>query len=114
MLSFALSGIFSIVLVNFSITVGAIVAKKHKLLASIGIYYLVNIILSIIIQFFLIIGMIFSIEGFANIMSSLDSEAAMYAILAIIFMICILMTAAVCVTLYLLTLEKLERKLNLE
>ena len=47
-------------------------------------------------------------------MNSLESDIAMNAILAILFMIGILMMAAVTVAFYLFTVEKLERKLNLE
>ena len=43
--------VFSTSLVHFCITVGAVVAKKAKLLAAIGIYYLVNMGLSFVFQF---------------------------------------------------------------
>lgn len=113
-LASVISGIFGIVLINFCITVGAVVAKKHKLLASIGVYYLVNMILSLVVQVFFTIGFILSLEGFSYVMNSLESDIAMNAILAILFMIGILMMAAVTVAFYLFTVEKLERKLNLE
>lgn len=42
------SVVFSTFMIFTAITIGAVVAKKHKILAAIGFYYLINMIISII------------------------------------------------------------------
>lgn len=47
-LSYVASSIYSLVLPLVAITIGSLVAKKHKILASFGIYYGLNMVISII------------------------------------------------------------------
>ncbi len=42
------SVVFSTFMIFTAITIGAVVAKKHKILAAIGFYYLINMIISIV------------------------------------------------------------------
>lgn len=47
-LSYVASSIYSLILPLVAITIGSLVAKKHKLLASFGIYYGLSIVISIV------------------------------------------------------------------
>lgn len=93
------------------ITVGAVIAKKHKLLAAIGIYYGVTTILSFVGQLILT----FLSGGMVGIFT-LAFEAGMtpggLTVLAVILMTGAV-TACLGATLHFITVHMVERKLNL-
>lgn len=108
-----LSYTFTVNLIHFCITMGAIVAKKLKLLAAIGIYYLVNMGLSFLIQFASIFGFSTIDNGLTILESNGSPEALrLFATALVLFILC-LIVAAFSYTVYCITLGKLERKLNL-
>jgi hypothetical protein len=104
-----LLGIF---LVHFCITVGAVIAKKAKLLAAIGIYYGVTMILSFVGQIAVWFLTLILGGGLLNLMTT-SSEFLIHSgiILFILLAICVMTTVAT--VLYCATLNLLERKLNL-
>ena len=69
-----LSMLFSISLIHFCITMGAMLAKKAKILAAIGIYYAVNMIISFGMQ---IMTLIFTLMMGAGLSELLDRAAPM-------------------------------------
>ena len=107
-----LSMLFSISLIHFCITMGAMLAKKAKILAAIGIYYAVNMVISFGMQIF---TLIFTLMMSAGLGELLDRAAPMMrcGIVAIMLLIACCMMATVSGVMYFITLGRLERNLNL-
>ncbi len=98
----------SFLLTAICITFAAVVAKKHKIFAAIGFYYIAGAVMSVISQLAVIFGTI----SLAGILSALPEES----MLGIISLIILSITAFICaITAALYTLEHylLDRKLNL-
>ena len=98
-------------LIYFCITMGAVVAKRHKLIAAIGIYYGVNLAVGLIgeiIFLFLTAGII------TIIMAALASGGVIMGltVTAILFIVALAM-AVLSAILHFMTVNKLEQKLNL-
>ena len=104
--------LFSISLIHFCITMGAMLAKKAKVLAAIGIYYAANMIFSFGTQ---IITVIFTLMMSAGLGELLDRAAPAMerGIIAVMLLIVCCMMAAISGVMYFITLGKLERNLNL-
>ncbi len=93
------------------VTIGAVVAKKHKLLAGIGIYYLVNTLLSLVSQFvsmFLSAGIFYTI----GIIIQSGGAATGLGVAAILLITCAI-AATIAICFHFISLDKVERKLNL-
>jgi hypothetical protein len=90
---------------------GSILVKKAKLLAAIGIYYLVNMVLSFIMQIVLFFG-IDAVSNLMNVLKEMGKTPVRMGIAVVLFLV-IFMIAAFDLVLYFMTLGKLERKLNL-
>ncbi len=106
-LLFCLS-VISYLFIAFCLTFAAIIAKKHKLFAAIGIYYAVSLIISFASQLLAMFGSV----GLAGIFSGIQSGAITGVLALILFSVCAL-TAAIAYGLYTLELYLLEKKLNL-
>ncbi len=106
-----LLGLFSNGLIYLCITIGAVVAKKHKLLAAIGVYYLVTSIVSFAMQ----IGMMFLSAGIAGIFiaASQGSEAIKNLTVTAVLLIVVLLLACMATIVHFMTVNKIEKKLNL-
>ena len=100
--------VMSYLLVAICITFAAVIAKKYKLFAAIGIYYIASAIVSFVGQFALMFGSV----AVAGIFSSIP-EGAIPGILALMLLSISLLVSAICVCLYSLELHMLEKKLNL-
>ncbi len=111
-LMLAISMLFSISLAHMCITIGAVVAKKLKLLAAIGIYYGVNTLLSSILPAVLFLPLFSFVEGLLEELAQAP-EQVILAVIAIALLILCLIMAAATFLIYSLTLDKLERRLNL-
>ena len=107
-----LYGLFFCGLVQMCITIGSVVAKKHKLLAAVGIYYLVNMVLSFITQFVSLFGMAGLVESMVYLMENHSFHVYMGIISLALLLGCV-MLAVVAMILHFITLGQLERKLNL-
>ena len=99
---------FSVLLVFACISFGSMIAKKHKVLASVGIYYLVSGVVSSGYSFVYIFG------------SSLISSIALTVphglampIVAVALLVAIAIVAALAMLLYTLVHYMLDKKLNL-
>lgn len=110
---FCVSSIFfGIGLLEFCITTGSVVAKKHKVLASVGIYAGVTMIVSTTAQFItFFFQMIISLGGI-EILSRLSEQSALVCLALVIFAF-VAAFATFGFAFYLSTLNILERKLNL-
>jgi hypothetical protein len=106
-----LLGLFQSGLIYLCITIGAVVAKKHKLIAAIGIYYGVNTVVGLIGEFILM----FLMAGVIGIIT-----AAMYAggavmglTITAVLLIIALAFATLAAIVHFMALNKIEKKLNL-
>lgn len=108
----AVCSLYQIGMIHLCITVGATVAKKHKVLAGIGIYMGVSFILSSLYQLFGVFGFQ-SIEGFIYQMEGLQSETMIHLIFVTVMLLAIVVVAVAAAILHLVTLNTIERKLNL-
>ena len=84
------------------ITAGAVLAKKHKILASFGVYYVVNFAVGIITS-------VVSVVPTILVMRSADAEAA-YLISSGIQLV---ITLALTIGAYFFTIHVMQKKLNL-
>lgn len=103
--------VFSVSLMYYCITMGSVVAKKHKVLAAIGIYYLANSISSVINTVLMFTGGLCA-DGLFTLLASrsaLIGNIAIFISLLILFII----YACLAMIMYFMTLGKLERRLNL-
>ena len=102
----------SISMIQFCITTGAVIAKKYKFLAAIGIYYLFSMASSLLWQIFSIIGTIALGDTLATTLPSLsDSDGKLLGAAVVLAVGAI--AGCIAATLHFLTLGHLERRLNL-
>lgn len=104
--------VFSSSLIHFCITIGSVVAKKYKLLAAIGIYYLVNMLLSTVLQIVGLFGISSFAVGFGYKLEAIGQGAGLPAIALLLLVIALMVTSGALIMTF-MTLGKLERKLNL-
>lgn len=103
---------FNQVLIQVCVTMGSIIAKKYKLLASIGVYFGVNLILSFIARIITLCAQI-SVTGMGlDFLKNFTVTQGLTSI-AIIFLGIISAVVAMGFAIYFTTLNLLERKLNL-
>lgn len=106
-----LLALFQTGLIYLCITIGAVVAKRHKLVAAIGIYYGVNMAVGIVGEILLLL----LASGIAAIIYA--AAAAGGAVLGLtitaILVIFALALAVLSAILHFMTVNKLEKKLNL-
>lgn len=102
----------SVSIFQFCITTGAVIAKRYKLLAAIGIYYLFNMVSSFVAQIFTIMGTI-ALEGVLSttVPTLTDGEGKLLGA-AIVLAVGAIAASLACLLHY-LTLGHLERRLNL-
>ena len=111
LLLFVFSVIFSQALVYFCITVGSILAKKAKLITSIGIYYGINLIFSPFSQI-LVLGGFGFLAAIAEVIAGVSMS--MHAVLIfLVLLIADFFAAALAMVMSFITCGLLERKLNL-
>jgi hypothetical protein len=90
------------------ITFAAVVAKKHKVIAAIGFYYITNAVISFISQMGLMLGSI----SVAGILEKLP-DSSHYAVISLMALSLVLCVGAIAFTLYSVEHYLLDRKLNL-
>ena len=104
--------VYSASLVHFCITVGSILAKKHKLLAAIGVYYAVTMVLNTATQVLRTIFVFSYSGGFYDLLDELP-EAMYEPTFALMLGAVVTVCAALACVMYCVTQNTLERKLNL-
>ena len=98
--------------IQLCITVASILVKKLKLLVAVGIYYVVNVIVSTAFTVLFYVGIFVAIGSAETIVANVtDIEGAFLLVLVPLAVAVIL--ATVSCFLHLFTLDKLERRLNL-
>lgn len=106
-----LMGLFQSGLIYLCITIGAVVAKKHKLIAAIGIYYAVNMGVSLVGEFILLFLMVgISAIFYAALMAG---GAVMGLTITAVLLIVALVFATLAAIVHFMTVNKIEKKLNL-
>lgn len=106
-----LCALFQTGLIYLCITIGAVVAKRHKLIAAIGIYYGVNMAVGLVGEIILILmaaGIV------AILLTALMAGGAIMGltVTALLFIVALAL-AVLSAILHFMTVNKLERKLNL-
>ncbi len=106
-----LMGLFQSGLIYLCITIGAVIAKKHKLIAAIGIYYGVNTVVGLVGEFIL---MFLSVGVVGVIAAAMFAGGAVMGltITAVLFIVA-LAFATLAAIVHFMTLNKIEKKLNL-
>ncbi len=107
----AVLSLYEIGMIHLCITVGATVAKKHKIIAALGIYFGSNFILSTVYQIFGFFGLQ-SIVGFVYLLEDASATQVHFALVGLILLIAVIVLTAAWI-LHLVTLNTIERKLNL-
>ncbi|MBQ9785398.1 MAG: hypothetical protein IJW29_07845 [Clostridia bacterium] len=103
---------FNISLIQLCITIGSVIAKKHKILASIGVYYLVNMVLGFAGQLITIVGVFTAVGSIESVLSKISSFEAPF-FLGLVLLVATVIVASAAYLLHIITLDKLERRLNL-
>ncbi len=104
------STLFSVLFLGCCITFGSVVAKRAKLVAAIGIYYVSNFLFSIVAIIFLIFGLpTFAIWLAPAIENGLNTEP----VIALLLFGVLALQGLLCSLLYTLQYRLLDRKLNL-
>ncbi len=105
---FVLANCISVVFLYLCITVASVIAKKNKVLAAVGIYYLSNSVLSFFIMIFTLFG-IGSIITWADNLTEIQADVF---ILLSLLLVCLFL-AMILSALYLIIYRLLDKKLNL-
>ena len=103
---------FYLLLIQFSITLGAILAKKLKLLAAFGLYYAISNALGFLLVLFVQFLSAFTAAAAFRFAGQM-SMGRLYGIIGLILFMGMLFLALLDTMLYLLTLSSIERRLNL-
>lgn len=103
--------VMNIALIQLSITIGSVIARKAKIIVSIGIYYAINTALTTFWQFMYI--MFLMVAELASDVVSFSSTVQSGAAVAILMLIIISINAIVASLLYCFTQNLLDRRLNL-
>lgn len=106
------SVIFNIILIFLSITIGSIIANKHKILASVGMFFVINMLVSILqtVSVFATTAiMAGKIEILGSNITFSESASAVHFLLISQTVI----TVAFCIISYVIMHRMLEKKLNL-
>ena len=102
-----------ICMLHMCITIGAVVAKKAKVITGIGIYYGIQILFSTAISLLANLFIFGMIGGFSELISKIETESALFAIIAVIGLLVIGLLATVALTIYFVTLDLIKNRLNL-
>ena len=103
---------YSVSVLQYSITLGSLLAKRARIIAIIGIYYLINMVLSFIGQTLMTVFVVFFGDNFFTFISSLSAKGmhiATYYMLGLGLII----SLGLGILFHWLTVKALNRKLNL-
>ena len=99
LLNIVTGSVCELVVLMLSVTIGSIIAKKHKILAAVGVYYGINVLISMTCSATLAVQAFSSSEGAQMVFRVFTSSAVM--------------TAGVAIAGYFLMYWLVDRKLNL-
>lgn len=110
----ALAGsLFSIALLQLSITIGATIAKKRKVLVGIGIYYGVSMGSSFLMQAVGTSSLFSIIANAGTIFGNITSAGRTHGLILSVLVLATALIATAAIVLWCITLDILERRLNL-
>lgn len=113
-LAMLFSACFKLLLIYLAITLGSTVAKKHKILASIGFFLAINMVVSSITS---TIASLFLMNSFSGFNESTDSDVIFKTLQDLphtMFLFSIIITIAFSVGAFILNSHLLKKNLNLE
>ncbi len=96
-------------LYHLALTIGTVIAKKHKILAGIGIYFAVNMVFSLASQLF----SLFCVAGILTAVARSIETGLHGPVISILMLISLCVCAVVAICFHLTTLGQIERRLNL-
>ena len=99
LLNIVTGSVCELVVLMLSVTIGSILAKKHKILAAVGVYYGIHVVLSMVTSFTMAMGVFSGTDGKVWMLRYLGGMA--------------LLMAAVSIVGYFLMYALVDRKLNL-
>lgn len=106
------SVLFNMLMVFLAITVGSILSSKHKIVASVGMYFAINMVVSIVQTVLVIVTMLFfdrQLDMFSSSVTFTEGSAFVHTMLISQTVLMVLF----CVIAYVIMHRILERKLNL-
>lgn len=107
-----LSILSSISIIQFCITLGSVIVKKFKLLAAIGVYYVVTSVVSTATSVISWFASIFLSTGIITFLETASTNVICASVTLILLIVCAIM-ASFAAVFYFATRNLLERKLNL-
>ena len=107
-----LSMIASVSIIQFCITLGSVIVKKFKLLAAIGVYYVVNTVVSVVAYVVYWFAAIFMSTGIATFFETASTNVICATVTLFMLIVCTIL-ASFAAVFYFATRNLLERKLNL-
>lgn len=107
-LAILLLSVITYLLTLICITFAAVVAKKHKVFAAIGFYYITNAVISFVGQIGFMLGSI----SLAGILEKIPEESY-FGVLSLMILSLVLCVGAISIALYSIEHYLLDRKLNL-
>ena len=72
-----------LVVLMLSVTIGSIIAKKHKILATVGVYYGINVVISMVSSFTMAMGAFSGADGKLWILRFFNSTAALMVVISV-------------------------------
>ena len=102
----------SIILIQFCITLGSVIVKRFKLLAAIGVYYVVNTVVSVVGYVVYWFAAIFMGTGIATFFETASTNVICATVTLFVLIVCTIL-ASFAAVFYFATRNLLERKLNL-
>ncbi len=103
---------FQNALIHLCITIGAVIAKRAKIIVAIAIWYGVSGGVSFVAEILVYFGLGFALPGFINVTEGMTTSTGC-AIFALIGLLACLVIGALGFICYAITMDKIERKLNL-
>lgn len=112
-LGILLVGLFEMGVIQMCITIGSVLAKRHKLIASIGIYFGVNSAISTALSILLTLTEFTMIPGLDYIISESITPDRLLALAAVLLLVILIVGAVLCSVVHFIALGNVERRLNL-
>ena len=72
-----------LVVLMLSVTIGSIIAKKHKILATVGVYYGINVVISMVSSFTMAMGAFSGADGKLWMLRFFNSTAALMVVISV-------------------------------
>ena len=103
-ITMCISPIYSVIVLMSSITIGSVLAKKHKILATIGIYYCINAAVGIVESVLAMVPIVFMFANYAELY---------YVYMDVILGLTLILQVGLCFGGYVLSTRLMRNKLNL-